>query len=175
MDLDLDSQHPLALYRCPDEPVKPEFRQNGGVFRQAVARCRDHIEKNIFSHYPNNPHVNHAIRALNHLIMELTGSGMPEGGLGRSAREARVNIPHLRSSDCRFICQNFNRYQGLSDEDKLRLEPILFPTMAAVVHGAYEVTQYLKDGGMELQIPPELQPFDREVWLRDCATRLPIK
>lgn len=47
--------------------------------------------------------------------------------------------------------------------------------MSAAVRGAYEIVQYLKSVGMELKIPPALQPFDREVWLRDCATRLPLK
>jgi hypothetical protein len=58
---------------------------------------------------------------------------------------------------------NFNAYSPLSDTDIARFIPILLPTMAAAIHGAYEVVQYLKDVGVELKIPLELQPFGREV------------
>ncbi|KAK6496718.1 hypothetical protein TWF481_001706 [Arthrobotrys musiformis] len=172
----MESPMPLAVYRCPNEPDEPGFRQNGATFRRSVARCRDHIAKNISPHFPDNQDVTDAMAALNHLINERTGSGIPTGRLGRTADDVKgIDIPHLRSSDCRFICTNFNDYEPLTDADRARLESILFPTMVAVVHGAYEVVQYLKDVGVELKIPPSLQPFDREVWLRDCTTRLPVR
>ncbi|KAI1505747.1 hypothetical protein F5X99DRAFT_216846 [Biscogniauxia marginata] len=175
MDDRIDNQAPLALYRCLDEPDEPGFRQNGRIFRQAVARCRDHIQEHILPHFPGNQDVADAIRALNWLVERFTGSGMPEGGLGRSPSHSGRTLPHLKYSDCRFICQNFNDYCELDTKAKTRLEPILFPTMAAAIHGAYDIVQYLKDDGMELKIPPELLPLDREVWLRDCVTRLPLK
>ncbi|KAI2630747.1 hypothetical protein GGR54DRAFT_167462 [Hypoxylon sp. NC1633] len=174
-DLDLEHQKPLALYRSPDEPDAPAFRQNGRAFRYAVARCRDHIRSNIAPHFPQNSDVADALRALDWLVETSTGSGMPEGGLGRSPGHASRALPHLRFSDCRFVCDSFNGYAALDDVARTRLEPILFPAMAAAVHGAYEVVQYLKDRGVELKVPPLLLPLDREVWLRDCVTKLPIK
>ncbi|KAK5739809.1 hypothetical protein LTR17_005095 [Elasticomyces elasticus] len=174
MDSGRKSQTPSALWTCPDEPHYAGFRQNGVKYRKAVKRCLDHIVKNIAPHFPGNQHVLEAIKALDYVVTECTGSGMPEGDLGSSFK-AGLSIPHLRSSDCAFICKNFNDYSDISAQDKTRLELILLPTMAAVVHGAFEVIEYLKDTGMELKIPPDLQPFDREVWLRDCTTRLPIK
>jgi hypothetical protein len=173
MDAEIKAQQPLALYRCPDEPKDPGFRQNGRTFRQAVLRCKDHISKNILPHFGNDGNVRAAIEGLDYLIEERTGSGIPTKGQFEATW--KPNIPHLRSSDCRFVCENFNGYSPLSDADKARFAPILLPTMAAVVQGAYEVVQYLKDTGMELHIPPEFKPLDREIWLRDCITRLPIK
>jgi hypothetical protein len=78
------SQKPLALDRCPSEPKDPDFRQNGGTFRQAVARCRDHISKNILPHFPTDRNVKTAIEGLNYLVEERTGSGIPP--TGNSAR-----------------------------------------------------------------------------------------
>ncbi|KAI1406726.1 hypothetical protein F4819DRAFT_5782 [Hypoxylon fuscum] len=175
MDLSVDNQKPSVLYRCPDEPDEPGFRQNGRIFRQAVIRCRDHIRDHIAPHFPSNKDVEDAMKGLNWLIEQYTGSGMPEGDLGRKPGYSSRTLPRLRVSDCKFICDNFNKYGELDDRAKARLEPILFPAMSAALHGAYEVVQYLKDTGMELKIPPELLRLDREVWLRDCVTRLPIK
>lgn len=172
MDLGQAFQEPLALYRCPNEPPEPGFRQNGVTFRQAVRRCRDHIRRNICPRFPDNHLISDALAALNHLVDELTDSGMPEGRLGKSWSP---RMRHLSYSQCQFAFRVFNDYTALSDRDKIMLEPILFETLAAAVHGAYEVVRYLKDRGMELKIPPELQPFHREVWLRDCNTRLPMK
>ena len=172
MDSDQVSQEPLALYRCPNEPNEPAFRQNGGTFRKAVKRCRDHIVKNISPQFPGSLLIRDALAALDHLIDEMTGSGMPEGVLGK---RWSPTMRHLSFSQCQFVFKVFNDYTVLSERDKTKLEPILFETLAAVVHGAYEVIQYLKDVGMELKIPAELQPFHREVWLRDCTTRLPIR
>ncbi|KAI1375023.1 hypothetical protein F4677DRAFT_151367 [Hypoxylon crocopeplum] len=175
MDLDLDRQKPLALYRCPDEPDEPTFRQNGRMFRQAVARCRDHIRGNIAPHFPGNQDVADAIKALDWLVDQFTGSGMPEGRIGRGPDHSSRTLPHMRYSDCKFVCDNFNEYRELDAAAKARLQPILFPAVSAAVHGAYEVVQYLKDTGMELKVSPELLPLDRDVWLRDCVTVLPIK
>ena len=172
MDLDQASQEPLALYRCPNEPLEPGFRQNGVTFRQAVRRCRDHIRGHISPRFPDNTLINDALAALSHLIDELTGSGMPEGRFSQS-RSSRTS--HLSYSQCQLAFRLFNDYTVLSDRDTIMLEPILFETLAAAVFGAYEVVEYLKDRGMELKVPPELQPFHREVWLRDCTTRLPIR
>ena len=172
MDSDQASQKPLALYRCPNEPSEPAFRQNGGTFRKAVKRCRDHIVKNLSPQFPGNLLITDALAALNHLVDEMTGSGMPNGVFGK-----RWSPPmrHLSFSQCQFVFKLFNDYTPLSQRDRTKLEPILLETLAAAVHGAFEVIEYLKDGGIELKIPPELQPFHREVWLRDCTTRLPIK
>ena len=172
MDSEQASLKPLALYRCPNEPHEPGFRQNGATFRQAVRRCRDHIMKNISPRFPGDHLISDALAALNHLVDELTNSGMPEGKLGKSWSPT---MRHLSFSQCGAVFRIFNNYTILSDRDKTMLEPILLETMAAAVHGGYEVVRYLKDVGMELEIPPELQPFHREVWLRDCTTRLPIK
>lgn len=170
MDLDEASQWPLALYRCPNEPLEPGFRQNGVTFRQAVRRCRDHIRENISPRFPDNHLISDALAALNRLVDELTGSGIIKLLETWSARTG-----HLSYSECQLVFRTFNDYTVLSDADKIMLEPILFETLAAAVFGAFLVVQYLKDSGMELKIPPELQPFHREVWLRDCRTRLPIK
>ncbi|KAI3324364.1 hypothetical protein HD806DRAFT_66423 [Xylariaceae sp. AK1471] len=175
MDDNHKSQKPLALYRASNEPDEPAFRQNGGIFRQAVARCRNHIRDRIAPHFPGDQDVADALTALTWLIEQLTGSGMPEGELGRDSHHAARVVPNLRYSDCVFVCKNFNAFEALDANAQARLAPILFPVMAAAVHGAYAVVQYLKDDGMELKIPPELLPLDREVWLRDCVTRLPIR
>ncbi len=172
MDWGQASQEPLALYRCPNEPLEPGFRQNGVTFRQAVRRCRDHIRGNISPRFPGNHLISDALAALNHLIDERSGSGMPEGRLGKSWSP---RTGYLSYSQCQLAFKIFNDYTVFSDRNKVLLEPILFKTLAAAVHGAYEVVQYLKDRGMELKVPPELQPFHREVWLRDCTTRLPIR
>ncbi|KAI0131659.1 hypothetical protein F4776DRAFT_671640 [Hypoxylon sp. NC0597] len=140
-----NSNRPLALYRSPDEPENPKWRQNGRMFRQAVARCRDHIQENIAPHFPGSQDVIDAIVALNHMIDKLTGSGTPTGNLGLPERTS--GIPHLRYADCKFVCDNFNEYCELDTSAAARFEPILFPVMAAAVHGAYEVVQYLKDVG----------------------------
>ena len=172
MDSDQASQKPLALYRCPNEPNEPAFRQNGVTFRKAVKRCRDHIVKNISPLFPGNIVIRDALAALNHLIDEMTGSGMRSGVFGE---RWSPTMRHLSFSQCQFIFNIFNNYTALSERDKTKLEPILLETLAAAVYGAREVVEYLKDVGMELKIPPELQPFHREVWLRDCTTRLPIR
>ena len=172
MDSSQASQKPLALYRCPNEPDVPAFRQNGATFREAVKRCRDHIARNISPRFPGDLAIKDALDALSYLIQEKTGSGMPGGMFGR---EWSPGMRYLSFSRCQFVFRVFNSYTVLSDVDKDLLEPILFETLAAAVHGAYKVVQYLKDNGMELKIPPELQPFHREIWLRDCATRLPTR
>ncbi|KAK3618380.1 hypothetical protein LTR56_024684 [Elasticomyces elasticus] len=168
MDLRQNSQTPLGLWTCPKEPANPGFRRNGVRFRLAVARCRDHIIKNIAPHFPGNQYVLDAIKAFDSLVTTDSGSGMPTGSL-----EAGPSIPHLRSSDCAFLCKVFNEYHDISAQDRTRLEPILLPTMSAAAKGACEVIEYLKDVGLEMKVPPDLQPFDREVWLRDCTTKLP--
>ena len=127
------SQRPLALYRCPNEPQEPAFRQNGAIFREAVRRCRDNIRKNISPQFPGDHLISDALAALNHLIDELTGSGMPVGGLGRSWSPT---MKHLSFSQCQSVFRIFNDYTILSDKDKTMLEPILLETLAAAVHGA---------------------------------------
>ena len=97
MDGHIEAQKPLALYRCPDELKELGFRQKGVIFRQAVLRCRDHISKNILSHFPTNRNVLAAIVALSHLIEERTGSGMPTNG--EFEKNWTSVVPHLRSSD----------------------------------------------------------------------------
>ncbi|KLU81172.1 hypothetical protein MAPG_00267 [Magnaporthiopsis poae ATCC 64411] len=177
MDSDLPSQSPLAVYCCPrgTEPDKPDFRGNGVIFRAAVARCRDHIAKHIQPHFSTDNNVCAAIVMLNHLIIEKTGSGIPSPGDFSKTWRSSQGLPHLRGSDCRFVMNDFNAYQTLGDADVARYRPILLSAMAAVVHGAYEVVQYLKDTGVELRLPPELENLDREVFLKDCATILPLQ
>ena len=157
MDSDQASQKPLALYRCPNEPNEPAFRQNGDTFRKAVKRCRDHITKNISPQFPDNLLIRDALAALDHLIDEMTGSGMRGGVFGK--RWSPTMRP-LSFSECQLVFKIFNDYTVLSERDKTKLEPILFETLAAVVHGAYEVIEYLKDVGMELKIPPEKDKSD---------------
>ena len=170
MDLDQASQKPLALWRCPNEPLESEFRQQGVTFRQAVERCRDHISENISPRFPDNYLITEALNALVHLTNSRTVSGMR--GLNQLWARRKE---HLSYSQCQLVFRMFNDYTVLSDRDKTMLEPILLETLVAAVSGAYEVVQYLNALGMELKIPPQLQPFHREVWLRDCTTRLPIR
>ena len=170
MDQRQASQEPLALYRCPNEPLEPGFRQNGVTFRQAVRRCRDHIRRNISPQFPDDRLISDALDALNVLIHDGTGSGLQI--LLETFRLRRGNLSY---SQCQLAFRMFNDYTVLSDRDKIMLEPILVETLAAAVLGAYEVVRYLNGRGCELKIPPELRPFHREVWLRDCTTRPPIK
>ena len=170
MDLDQASQEPLALWRCPNEPLESGFRQDGVTFRQAVRRCRDHIGRNIAPRFPNNHLINDALDILDHLIDDMTGSGVRQLLMIWAPRKG-----HLSYSQCQLVFRMFNDFTVLSDTDKIMLAPILSETLAAAVFGAFEVVEYLNDRGMELRIPPELQPFHREVWLRDCTTRLPIR
>jgi hypothetical protein len=139
----------------------------------AVARCRDHIKKNILPHFQADQNVLAAIESLNHLVEENTGSSMPASGKFGRVWNNDDQLQHLKVSNCRFVTKSFNEYKALSSADVAKLQPIILPTMAAAVQGAYEVIQYLKDVGAELKIPPELQWFDQEVYLRDCTTRLP--
>ncbi|KAI0840433.1 hypothetical protein F5Y06DRAFT_308737 [Hypoxylon sp. FL0890] len=165
---------PLALYRCLDKPEYMKSRwRNGLTFRLAVERCRDHIQKNIAPHFPGNRDVACAIRALSHLAVWHSSSGMPRD-LGLKANDID-ELPHLQPPDCKFVFDNFNEYRELDHRAKAKSEPILFPVMAAAVHGAVEAIEYHRRDGMELEIPPELLPLDREVWLRDCMTKLPFK
>ena len=121
----------------------------------------------IKPHFPNEQDVKAAVESLTYLIDEKTGSGMPT--------EWTNNMAQLNHSQCRFVCKSFRSFRVLSDEDKRLFTPITLSSMSAAVRGAHEIVEYLKDVGMELKIPPALQPFDREVWLRDCTTRLPLK
>ena len=116
-------QAPLALYRCPNEPSEPAFRQNGGTFRKAVKRCRDHILKNLSPQFPGNLPIRDALSALNHPTDEMTGSGMPYGVLGN---RWSPTMKHLSFSQCQFVFKIFNNYTVLSDREKTKLEPILF-------------------------------------------------
>ena len=169
MDLDQKSQNPLALYRCPNEPLEPGFRQNGVIFRQAVRRCREHIRDNISPQFPDNDLISEALGELDKLVDNKTGSSMGTHSIWVD------RAGHLSYSQCQLVFRIFNDYTALSDADKIMLEPMLLETLAAAVLGAYRVVQYLNLCGRELKIPPELKPFHREVWLRDCNTRLPIK
>jgi hypothetical protein len=54
-----------------------------------------------------------------------------------------------------------------------RLRHILLPVLCAAVNGAFEVTDYWKDHGQELEIPRELKPDDKEVYITDCMMQLP--
>jgi hypothetical protein len=171
--LKITSQKPLKLYRAINEPMEPGFRQNGVFFRHAVRRCRDHIATHIQPLFGDNRHIRTAIRSLTYLVENSTGSGMPDD-LDYPLQISNSQIPRLSFSQCAFIFQNFNAYSPLSEGDRNLLGPILFPTMAAAVSGAYKVVEYLKDEGRELKISRELENFDREVWLRDCVTKLPL-
>ncbi|KAL8329723.1 hypothetical protein RB597_005144 [Gaeumannomyces tritici] len=176
MDVSVQSQAPLAVYTCPagSEPERPAFRSNGVVFRSAVARCRDHIANNIQPHFPADVNVAAAVVMLEHLMVEKTGSGIPSPGrFGPRWSDSVPPLPHLSGPDCRFVMKNLNGYQPLDATDVARYGPILLPAMAAVVHGAYEVVQYLKDVGVELRAPPEFGSLDNEVFLKDCVTVLP--
>lgn len=82
--------------------------------------------------------------------------------------EQDINV-HIRGSDCRFVMQNFNDYKPLDGGQRDRFQAILLPVMAAAVQGAYEVVQCLKDTGVELKIPPELENLDQEIYLRGCG------
>ena len=137
------SQAPLALYRCQDEPEEPGFRNNGVVYRKAIARCLEHITRNIQPHFPNDVNVKAAVTMLEYLLQEKTASGIPCPGELSARRNASSPIPHLRGSDCRFLMKNFNNFRELDVQsgEKGRLEMILLPAMAAVVHGATEVVQ----------------------------------
>lgn len=172
MDSGLPSQFPLAVYRCPEELDQPGFRENGKAFREAVKRCKEHICVHILPHFPNDRNVLAAIMMLDHLITMKTGSGIPSPG---DFSETFLGTPvrHLRGSECRFVMDNFNSFRPLSDADVTRYRGMLLPAMAASVHGAYEVVQYLKDVGVELKLPSELGNLDKEVFLRDCITRMP--
>lgn len=47
--------------------------------------------------------------------------------------------------------------------------------MAAVVHGAYSVIEYLRDIGVEFKFPRELADLSQEVYLTDCdIAKLPF-
>ncbi|KAK6821898.1 hypothetical protein PG987_014723 [Apiospora arundinis] len=162
MDQNLEAQKPLRIYRCPDEPAEPGWRNNGRTFRMAIVRCRDHIVRHIRPHFVDEGSVEAAIIALNYLIEERTGSGMPWGSLSK-----KELIPPLRGSDCRFVMRHFNEYKALTDPaDVARYEGIMMPVMSAVVHGAYAVVQYLKDVGTELKLPTELTNFQQEIYLK---------
>ncbi len=175
MDTSLPAQAPLAVYTCPagSEPERPAFRSNGVVFRSAIARCRDHIINSIQPHFPGDANVAAAVSMLEHLIVEKTGSGIRSPGQFGEMRSRSSPLPHLSGPDCRFIMKDFNRFQPLDVTDVARYTSILLPAMAAVVHGAYEVVQYLKDVGVELRVPPEFGSLDNEVFLKDCVTILP--
>jgi len=174
MDPDVQTQTPLAVYRClqGSEPEEPQFRSNGVVFRAAIARCRDHIVKNIQPHFPADVNVAAAVTMLQHLIVEKTGSGIPSPGEFGERWSDGTPPPHLTGPDCRFVMRDFNRFKSLDGTDVARYRPILLPAMAAVVHGAYEVVQYLKDVGVELKLPPGCEDLDSEVFLKDCVTML---
>ncbi|KAM5350191.1 hypothetical protein ACJ41O_006696 [Fusarium nematophilum] len=172
MDCNIQSQHPLAVYRCRGEPDQPGFRENGRMFREAVKRCEEHIREHILPHFPNDRNVLAAITMLDYLVTKKTGSGIPSPGDFKETFSGKP-VPHLRGSECRFVMDNFNSYKDLSNADVTRYQGILLPAMAATIHGAYEVVQYLKDIGVELKLPSELANLDKQVFLRDCATVIP--
>jgi hypothetical protein len=176
MNDDIRSQAPLALYRCQDEPEEPDFRGNGVVYRKAIARCLDHISRNIQPHFPNDVNVKAAATMLEYLLQEKTASGIPCPGEFSARWNTSNPIPHLRGSDCRFLMKNFNDFRELDVQsgEKGKLEMILLPAMAAVVHGAIEVVEYLKDIGVEFEFPKELAEFGQGVYLRDCVSPLLI-
>ncbi|KAK6855076.1 hypothetical protein PG995_008608 [Apiospora arundinis] len=159
MNLSLDTQKPLRVYRSTNDPSKPGW---GGAFRMAIVRCRDHIIRHIYPHFTNDCAVEDAITALGYLIATQTGSAMPWGTL-----DGRGATPPLRGSDCRFVMQHFNDYSALTDPaDVTKYSRIIMPTMVVVVRGAFEVVQYLKDVGTELEIPPELIHFQEEIYIK---------
>lgn len=166
MNRKLDSQKPLRVYRCPDEPAEPGWRMNGRTFRMAIVRCRDHIVRNIRPHFVNDPYVNAAVEALNYLIEQRTGSGIHCAPLPSPLMDG---VLPLKASDCRFLMNHFNEYSALTDPaDMTRYSNMMLPAMTAVVHGAFEVVQYLKDVGKELEIPPELANLQQEIYLKMC-------
>ncbi|OTA59936.1 hypothetical protein K449DRAFT_435598 [Hypoxylon sp. EC38] len=77
--------------------------------------------------------------------------------------------------DGKFLYDNFNKYYELDANATARSKLILFPIMAAAVYGTYEVVQYLESVDVELKILSDLVPLDRELWSRDCVTRLPVQ
>jgi hypothetical protein len=176
MNTYIESQAPLALYRCQDEPKEPEFRSNGVVYRKAIARCLEHITRNLEPHFPQDVNVKAAVTMLSYLLTERTASGIPCPGQFSATRSSSTQLPQLKSSDCIFLMENFNKFRALDiqGKEKERLEGILLPAMAAVVHGAVEVVQYLKDVGIEFKFPDELADFNQEVYLKDCVTKLPL-
>ena len=78
---------------------------------------------------------------------------------------------HLTERQCALAMRIFDDYRELSDEEAEDLGKILVPVLKAIVWGAFEVIQYLKDVGTELYNPEELCHFDREVFLRDRLQR----
>jgi hypothetical protein len=171
MDVNLGTQTPLSLFYCEDEPDAPGFRNKGVIFRNAIARCLDHIRLKIQPHFPNDIEIPAAIEMLEYLLESGTNSGLadPQKLLYRNNRIP--TLPNLSHSDCKFIMDNFNEYKDLEPDEIDRYRGIMFDTMAAVVSGALEVVTYLKDVGMFFKFPPELEDLDREVYLRDCMTR----
>jgi hypothetical protein len=168
MDLSRTGQHPLPVYRVTENLRHPRFKGNN-VYYYAIERCRDRIRDDILPHFPGS-HAQFAEESLSYLIMRSTGSAMPHAGWFERKPEQ-----HLTRSDCCFAMKLFSELQPLSNGVIDRLRPILFPVLAAAVNGAFEVTEYLKDHGKELQIPGELQPDGKVVYIRDCTTRLPIR
>jgi hypothetical protein len=70
--------------------------------------------------------------------------------------------------------KNFNNFQALDVEsgEERKFGDVLLPAMAAVVDGAIEVVQYLKNVGVAFKFPEELADFEQEVYLKDCVSRL---
>lgn len=77
------------------------FRENGALFRSAVAWCRDHIANTRQPYFANDVNAAVAITGLTHLVTEKTGTGQRLSGMptpdefGRScyARLARFAWP----------------------------------------------------------------------------------
>ncbi|KAH7305392.1 hypothetical protein BKA65DRAFT_520855 [Rhexocercosporidium sp. MPI-PUGE-AT-0058] len=170
---------PLPVYRCYGEKPNPDWRQNGLLWRRAVYRCYEVLERFILPlpKFQHDINIELAIKSLKYLWEEKTGSGM-ESIVCRSQLRGPDDLPdrgHLTGGQCFLAMRIFNEFRELSDEEVEGLGKILVPVLTAVVWGAFEVIQYLKDTGKELYIPENLGDFDTEVFLRDCFTDIPLE
>lgn len=159
-------KYPLTFYTCSGDPESPRWRENGLVFRKAIRRCLDHINRNIQPHFLGEDEVATAVEALTYMLREGTGSGVDSCSiLKNGTTNLRTMAPIMPRAHCEFVMRNFNEYKPLELEHITMYKGVLLPAMAAVVQGSYEVVQYLKDYGTELRIPAYLQDLKQEVYL----------
>ena len=157
----LSKSSPLSSSRADidfrDKPVK-----------RVLAKMRDEIQP----HFPQDLTLEAGISAIEHMLLERTGSGVerwPTADLHKGFDKDVTAA--LSGSDCIFAMSLFNKLGPLSELDRSRLALILKPVLDAAFRGSYIVVQRFKNGREGFQIPTRLGDLSQMVFLDVDETR----
>jgi hypothetical protein len=143
-------------------------RWPSGQFRKAMNRTLDVLEQNIAEKFPLDDNVETVIKAVRYMVTEQTGSGVERYLPTKKVPGGEFH--RLSGRDCWFAMQIFNNFKPLSDNDVVRLRPILGPVLNAAFQGVYTVMQYMKNNYSEIVLPSLLENRFKAIYLEDCIS-----